>query len=138
VNSYTIAEIFEGMSETFSVTVTEDMLRQFRELSGDVNPLHCDEDYARARGYGGRVVYGMLGASLLSTLAGVYLPGERCLLHEVDVKFKKPVFVGDTLTVSGVVSGKSEALRRLTIAARITNQRGETVSRATVMAGVLE
>ena len=76
------------------------MLEKFRDITSDVNPLHNDEAYAKERGYGGRVVFGMLCAGFYSTLAGVYLPGEHCLLHEVETKFKKPVFIGDTLTVS--------------------------------------
>lgn len=138
MNRYRLEDIRVGMAESFSVTVTGAMLEGFHALSGDSNPLHTDDEYARARGFQSRVVFGMLCASLFSTLAGVYLPGERCLLHELQTKFKKPVFVGDTLTVSGTVSEKSEALRRITVKARIVNQHGETVNKATIKAGVLE
>lgn len=137
MNRYTIEEIEVGMTASFPVTVTADMLESFHKLSGDDNPLHNDEAYAQERGYPGRVVFGMLCAGFYSTLAGVYLPGERCLLHEVNTKFKKPVFVGDTLTVSGTVSEKSEALRRITVKAVIKNQHGETVNKGTIQAGVL-
>ncbi|MEG2083704.1 MAG: MaoC family dehydratase [Oscillospiraceae bacterium] len=127
-----------GHTESFSATVSSEMLKNFRELSGDINPLHNDENYARSRGYVGRVVFGMLVASLYSTLAGVYLPGERCLLHEVNIKFKKPVFVGDTLTVSGTVADVSETFSRIEIDARIVNQCGETVNRARIIAGIID
>ena len=80
MNHYTLTEMTPGLTESFTVTVTEEMMRQFCALSGDISPIHMDEDYAKARGYAGRVVYGMLGASFFSTLAGVYLPGEHCLL----------------------------------------------------------
>ena len=98
MNHYTLTEMTPGLTESFTVTVTEEMMRQFCALSGDVSPIHKDEDYAKARGYAGRVVYGMLGASFFSTLAGVYLPGEHCLLHGVECKFAKPIYIGDTLT----------------------------------------
>ncbi len=137
MNNYTIETIEVGASAQFSVTVTEEMRTQFCDLTGDVNPLHNDEAYAQARGYQGRVVFGMLCASLYSTLAGVYLPGEHCLLHEVDTKFKRPVFVGDTLTVKGEVVEKSEAVRQITVKASIVNQDGVTVNKATMKAGVL-
>ena len=61
------------------MTVTPEMMDAFRAITGDVSPIHIDADYARGRGFPGRVVYGMLGASFFSTLAGVYLPGEHCL-----------------------------------------------------------
>ena len=103
MNHYTLAEMTPGLTESFTVTVTEEMMQAFERLTGDCSPIHVDENYAKARGYGGRVVYGMLGASFFSTLAGVYLPGEHCLLHGVECKFARPVFIGDTLTVTGTV-----------------------------------
>jgi len=137
VNRYEIGDITVGMSESFTVTVTADMMNDFLKLTGDVNPLHCDEDFAKQRGFSGRVVYGMLSASLYSTLAGVYLPGEKCLLQRVDTKFKKPVFIGDTLTVTGTVTDVSEALSHITVKATIVNQKGEKVNAATIEAGVI-
>ena len=97
-----------------------------------------DADYAAGRGYPGRVVYGMLGASFLSTLAGVYLPGEHCLLHGVDLKFAKPIFIGDTLTVTGVVDEVNDTFREITIKASIVNQDGKKVTRAVIRAGVAQ
>lgn len=138
MNRYSLGELAVGHAESFKTAVSADMLDKFREITGDINPLHNDEAYAAARGYRGRVVYGMLAASLYSTLAGVYLPGERCLLHEVDAKFKKPVFIGDELTVSGRITDINETFARLEIDARITNQNGETVNRAKIIAGVIE
>ena len=79
MNHYTLAEMTPGLTEEFTVTVTPEMMDAFRAITGDVSPIHVDADYARGRGFPGRVVYGMLGASFFSTLAGVYLPGEHCL-----------------------------------------------------------
>ncbi len=138
MNHYKLSDLSVGMSESFTVTVTAEMLDQFRAFSGDLNPLHNDADYARGRGYAGRVVFGMLCAGFYSTLAGVYLPGEYCLLHEVDTKFKNPVFIGDRLTVSGTVRELQAAYGRIEIDARIVNQDGKTVNRARILAGVTE
>ena len=88
------------------------------------------------RGYPGRVVYGMLGASFFSTLAGVYLPGEHCLLHGVECKFAKPIFIGDTLTVKGTVVNVSEIGSEAEIKAVITNQDGKRVTRGIIKAGL--
>lgn len=136
MNHYTLAEMTPGLTESFTVTVTEEMMQAFERLTGDCSPIHVDENYAKARGYGGRVVYGMLGASFFSTLAGVYLPGEHCLLHSVECKFARPVFIGDTLTVTGTVVNVSEAVAEAEIKAVITNQDGKKVTRGVIKAGL--
>ena len=78
MNDYTYESLSVGHEEHFEWAMTAEMLNGFRLISGDDNPLHCSEDYAKAHGYPGRVAYGMLTASLYSTLAGVYLPGKYC------------------------------------------------------------
>lgn len=136
MNHYTIADMRVGMTAEFTATVTEEKMALFHALTGDCNPLHMDEAYAKAKGYPGRVVYGGLCASLYSTLAGVYLPGEHCLLHGIDSKYRKPVFIGDTLTVRGEVTEVSEGLRRILVKATIRNQHGVLVGSATLYAGL--
>ena len=69
MNHYTLAEMVPGLSEEFTVTVTAEMMDQFKAITGDVSPIHIDADYAKDRGFPGRVVYGMLGASFFSTRA---------------------------------------------------------------------
>lgn len=136
MNSYTLADIQPGLTESFTVTVTEDMMQQFHAITGDCSPIHIDADYAAQRGYPGRVVYGMLGASFFSTLAGVYLPGEHCLLHSVESKFAKPIFIGDTLTITGKVTEVNDTFGEITIKASITNQDNKKVTRGVIKAGV--
>lgn len=138
MNHYRLADLTPGVTESFIVTITEEMMAQFYAITGDNSPIHMDADYAAGRGYPGRVVYGMLGASFLSTLAGVYLPGEHCLLHGVDLKFAKPIFIGDTLTVTGVVDEVNDTFREITIKASIINQDGKKVTRAVIRAGVAQ
>ncbi|MDD4850370.1 MAG: MaoC family dehydratase [Gemmiger sp.] len=138
MNHYTLSDLTLGMSETFTVTVTAEMMERFYAITGDDSPIHRDAAYAKGRGYPGRVVYGMLGASFFSTLAGVYLPGEHCLLHGVECKFARPIFVGDTLTVSGTISHISEAVGEVEIKATITNQNGQKVTRGILRAGLAQ
>ncbi len=136
MNAYSYEELYVGMAAGFTHTVTEEDMALFCRLTGDVSPIHVDEAAARARGYEGRVVYGMLPASLFSTLAGVHLPGERCLLHSVEAKFAKPVYIGDVLSVSGTVTEKNDTFRTIVIKAAIQNQRGQKVTRGLIRAGV--
>lgn len=129
MNNYKISEIHVGTTESFEVTVTDSMMRAFLDITGDINPLHTDKEFASDKGYPDRVVYGMLTASFLSTLAGVYLPGECSLIHSVESKLTRPVYVGDTLTVSGTVTEKSESVPVFIMKTLIKNQNGESVLR---------
>lgn len=138
MNEYTYDEIPVGLKESFSVCVTEQMLDSFREITGDINPLHCDNEFANKinSGYPGRVCYGMLTASFLSTLAGVYLPGKYCLIHEISAGFTKPVFPGDMLNVTGEVVEKNDLFKQLTLKVKIINQYNQTVLRGKMKTGV--
>lgn len=133
MNNYTFAEIEEGLTESFTCPITIEMEDAFRALSGDENPLHRDDSFAREIGDGKfpcHVTFGMLTASLLSRLAGAYLPGMYSLIHSVDIKFQKPVFAGDTLTVTGTVAERQEGLKLLMVKVKITNQDGKCVCKA--------
>lgn len=136
MNAYEFRELSIGMEEHFQVQVTEEMMDQFRMITGDVNPLHADTAYAREKGYENRVAYGMLTASFLSTLAGVYLPGEKSLIHSVETKFLKPVLAGDTLLVSGTVAELEERFFCLKLKVEIRNQKQEKVLRGSMQIGV--
>ena len=136
MNHYTLSELAGGQTESFTVTVTQEMMEDFYRLTGDDSPIHRSEEYAAGRGYPGRVVYGMLGASFFSTLAGVYLPGEHCLLHGVEAKFARPVFIGDTLTVKGTVTEVNDTFQEITVRAESFNQEGKKVTRGLYRAGL--
>lgn len=136
MNHYTISELETGKKETFTVRITEEMQETFMQLTGDVNPMHREDEYAREKGFEGRLAYGMLTASFYSTLVGVYLPGERCLFQECDVSWRKPVYIGDELTVTGEVKEKDERWQRVIIKASMVNQKGEKVSKATLVVGI--
>ncbi len=137
MNEFSYEELNVGQEESFSRIVTAGMMESFLHLSGDDNPLHVDEAFAKNKGFSGRVVYGMLTASLYSCLAGVYLPGKHCFLQSVHADFLNPVFIGDTLTVSGKVAEKNDSVWQIVIRAVIRNQNGKKVSRAKIEAGVL-
>ena len=138
MNEYRITDISAGQQESFSVTVTEDMMDKFRAITGDINPLHVSDDFAKGKGFPQRVAYGMLTASLISTLGGVYLPGKYCLIQGVEVRFAKPVFIGDVLEVTGEAVKVDRDLRYLEIKVTIRNQRNEKVLRGLLKAGVMD
>lgn len=137
MNYYKYEQLEVGMQESFQVTVTEEMLGQFGLITGDFNPLHTDEQFAKQKGYEGKVVYGMLTASFLSALAGMYLPGQRSLIHRVEVEFPKPVYVGDTLTVLGKIVSMNEAFQIFEMKVTVSNQEQKKVLRGKMRIQVL-
>jgi len=137
MNEYALGDVSVGMAQEFSVTITRAMTTGFVEISGDINPLHVDERYAEGKGFRDRVVHGMLTSAFYSTLVGVYLPGKHCLLQGIKVTFHAPVFAGDHLTIRGEVTHVSESLRVMTVRGSITNQGGDTVSKAQIQVGFI-
>ena len=94
---YYFEELSVGMSATVSRTITETDLRNFSGVSGDTNPMHLNEEFARATPFGGCIVHGMLTASLISAVIGTKLPGPGCIYMNQTLKFLAPVRMGDTV-----------------------------------------
>jgi len=138
LNEYSFAEIRIGQTESFNITMTQDMQDGFRALSGDINPMHLDEAYAKSKGFDGKLVYGMLTASFYSTLVGTLLPGKKCLLQEVEIKFRKPVLIGDVLRVVGECTEKNDTFKLIIMKAKVSNQSNELVSSAKLKVSILD
>jgi acyl dehydratase len=145
VNSYTFDEINVGHEVQFTDRLTDEDMLMFCRITGDENPLHTDTDYAVSRGYKGRIAYGMLTASYLSTVAGMYLPGKNSLIHEVTVKFVSPVVFEEKsksdageLKIIAKVTEKHDVFKRLVIKVHITDANDICVLRANMKVGVLE
>ncbi|MFO0389310.1 MAG: MaoC family dehydratase [Alphaproteobacteria bacterium] len=100
---YFFEDLKIGMSATVSRTITETDLRNFSGVSGDTNPMHLNEEFARATPFGGCIVHGMLTASLISAVVGTKLPGPGCIYMSQTLKFMAPVRVGDTVYATATV-----------------------------------
>jgi 3-hydroxybutyryl-CoA dehydratase len=138
MNTFTFDELKLGQSISFKATVTKEDFESFKAHSHDVNPLHNDEDYAKSQGFPSRVAYGMLSASYFSTLAGVYLPGQYALIHTVNLKFLKPVYEGDVLSISGEIVDLNETFHFIEVKAVIHNQHNTAICKAQMQIGVLK
>jgi acyl dehydratase len=101
------------------------MIDDFAKLTGDFSPIHMDKDYASTTTFEKRVVDGMLLASFLSKIVGMYLPGKHALYFSQSLDFRQPCFIGDTITVSSIVIDKSSSTKILKIESKITNQVGK-------------
>ena len=132
MNCYGFDDLFVGMSAQFKRKIDGEMITSFAQVSGDVNPLHIDADYARRSGFENQVAHGMLCSSLFSELVGVHLPGENCLLTDISVVFSKPVFIDDEVIVDGSIVQLSPAFKSAKIDATIANENSEVCIRAKI------
>jgi len=112
-------------------------MQRFVEITGDVNPLHVDEEFARKTKFGRRVLQGMLTASILSTMVGMLLPGTGAIYRSQTLNFLLPVYLGETVIAHFVVRAIDRAKHRLTIDSWIENAAGERVIEGTCEAGLL-
>jgi acyl dehydratase len=113
-------------------------VQRFIEITGDVNPLHVDEDYAARTRFGRRILHGMLTASILSTMVGMLLPGTGAIYRSQTIRFLRPVHIGDTVTAHFVVRAIDRAKHRLEIDSWIENEAGERVLEGVCEAGLLQ
>ena len=116
-------DIKVGDTASFSRTISEKDVNDFAKLSGDYNPLHTDEEYAKTTKFGKRVVHGMFLGALISQLLGMELIGKRCLYLSQDLQFKKPVFIDDTILISGEIKNKSESTQILDILIEVKKEK---------------
>jgi acyl dehydratase len=136
IENRTFDEMDVGDAASLERTLTWRDIELFAVMSGDVNPAHVDEEYARGDRFHGIVAHGMWGASLISTLLGTRLPGPGTIYLGQTLLFRHPVSIGDTITVSVAVASKDRTHHRVELDCRCVNQRGEMVidGTATVLA----
>jgi 3-hydroxybutyryl-CoA dehydratase len=111
---YALEDLSIGMSATYERTVTEADVVKFAHISGDHNPVHLDEDFARQTRFKGRIVHGMLSASFLSTVIASRLPGPGTIYLAQNLSFRAPVRIGDKVeaevTVVDIVRDRARVL----------------------------
>jgi len=120
-------EIEIGDSASITKTITEADVVNYAGIIGDFNPVHVDAEFARTTMFGERLAHGMLTASFISTLVGRCMPGINGIYLSQELKFLKPVKIGDTITARAEVIGKIDEKRRLIVKTTVANQRGELV-----------
>ena len=120
-------EIEIGQTADYRKIVRDEDVLMFAKLSGDVNPVHLDEEYARTTQFGGRIAHGMYTAALMSAAMATTLPGPGSVYLSQTMKFRAPVRIGDELTVHLEVTNKRERNKSVTVMVRVTNQDGAKV-----------
>ena len=123
----TLHQLSAGDSFEYTTTVTEEMVGKFAEATGDSNPVHLDEEFARQTIFKTRVAHGMLSAGLISSVLGTRFPGVGTIYLSQTLEFKRPVFLGDEITVRLTVLDKDPEKNRLRLETVCLNQKGKEV-----------
>ena len=111
--TYFIDELKPGMSDSLTKTVTERDVELFGQVSGDRNPVHFDEEYAKGTIFKSRIAHGMLSASYVSTVLGMQMPGPGTIFMSATTRFKAPVRIGDTVVTTCTVREVNVEKRRV-------------------------
>lgn len=125
LSELTFDQIEIGLTKEFNVTITQSLVDNFAKISGDFSPIHMNDEFAKSTKFGKRIVHGMLLASFLSRMVGMYLPGKYALYASQTLEFHKPCFIGDKITISSTVKDKSESTKIIKIETKITNNKND-------------
>lgn len=120
-----------GDCASMAKTISESDVYLFAGITGDFNPAHVDEESAKQGTFGGRIAHGILGAGLISAVLGTRMPGPGTIYLGQDLRFIRPVRIGDTITATCTVSKITLEKNLLCMDTVCTNQRGETVIQGT-------
>lgn len=112
-NKISLEEIEIGMSVSYSQTITDSDVKEFAGISGDRNPVHLDEIYAKKSKFKKRIAHGMMTASYFSALFGTKIPGEGCVYTHQSLDFKRPVYINDTVEAIVTVTNVDLEKRRV-------------------------
>jgi acyl dehydratase len=118
-NELSYNEISIGQQESFIIKITESMVEKFSNISGDLNPLHMDNQFAESSSFKKRIVHGMLLASFFSQLIGMKLPGKNALYFSQTLNFRSPCYIDDEIEVVGEVIEKSNSTQIITVSTSI-------------------
>ena len=131
----TIQEMKIGDHASVTKTISETDVYLFAGITGDLNPAHTNEVAASKTMFKTRIAHGMLGAGFISAVLGMYLPGPGTIYMGQELKFTKPVHIGDTVTATATVEEIILEKNRVILDTTVVNQDGEVVikGKATVM-----
>jgi 3-hydroxybutyryl-CoA dehydratase len=115
VQGFYFDELSVGQAVEINRVVGAADIEAFAEVSGDNNPVHLDEDYARTTQFGERIAHGMLSAAYISAILGTRLPGPGAIYLSQSLRFRRPVRIGDLVVARATVTALDEAKGRVTL-----------------------
>ena len=131
IKGLTIDQLEVGQKASFTKTVTEADVYNFAGVTGDFNPAHMNEEYAKNTAFKTRIAHGMLSAGFISAVLGTKLPGPGTIYLNQDLRFTKPVHFGDTITATITVEELIKEKNRALLKTVCTNQDGDVVVEGT-------
>lgn len=131
IKGLTIEQLEVGQKASFTKTVTEADVYNYAGVSGDFNPAHMNEEYAKNTAFKTRIAHGMLSAGFISAVLGTKLPGPGTIYLNQDLRFTKPVHFGDTITATITVEELIKEKNRAILKTVCTNQDGDVVVEGT-------
>lgn len=120
-----------GQKASFTKTVTEADVYNFAGVTGDFNPAHMNEEYAKNTAFKTRIAHGMLSAGFISAVLSTKLPGPGTIYLNQDLRFTKPVQFGDIITATITVDELIKEKNRAILKTLCTNQDGDVVVEGT-------
>ncbi|HEY4165844.1 MAG TPA: MaoC family dehydratase [Reyranella sp.] len=121
LNGLYLEDLKVGMSAMFGKTVTEADIVAYAGVSGDTNPIHLHDGFARTTRFGQRIAHGMLSGSFISAVIGTKLPGPGSIYVSQTMNFMAPVLIGETITAVATVTAIDERRRRVTLKTQCLN-----------------
>ncbi|MFI5033283.1 MAG: MaoC family dehydratase [Reyranellales bacterium] len=121
MNGLYLEDLKVGMSAMFGKTVTEADIVAYAGVSGDTNPIHLHDGFARTTRFGQRIAHGMLSGSFISAVIGTKLPGPGSVYISQTMNFMAPVLIGETITAVATVTAIDERRRRVTLKTQCLN-----------------
>ena len=129
-----------NIGDKFSATreITDELIRQFAELSGDYNPIHLDEEFAKTTRFGRRIAHGMLSGAFISAVLGYEFKERKIVYLSQTMKFTAPAYLGDMITTTAMVTKIREDKPIVTLETLCTNQSGDVTVRGEAAVMILD
>ena len=134
---HSLDSLHEGLVERFVFKPTDKMMQSFVEISGDVNPMHTDVNFATSRGFDGVLVYGGILIAQISRMVGMHLPGHDALSRGLNIHYVRPLLVGQQAELEARVAHISEATSSIELKFKITSQ-GKTLAKGSAAVQILK
>jgi len=120
-----IEKMYVGQVYEVKRIVTDEMIKMFAEATGDKNPVHLDDEFAKNSIFGGRIAHGILSLGIVSAVLGMEFPGAGTVYLMQNAKFKRPVYVGEEVTVRLTVKEIDREKRRVLLETLVVKSNGE-------------
>jgi 3-hydroxybutyryl-CoA dehydratase len=120
-----IEDIYIGQVYEVKRIVTDEMVKLFAEATGDKNPVHLDDEYAKNTIFGGRIAHGILSLGIVSSVLGMEFPGAGTIYLMQNAKFKRPVYIGEEVTVKLIVKEIDKEKRRVLLETLVVKENGD-------------